>query len=152
MNFHDGSHLSSTLHCTYLPIFGFYEGGCNGDFNKQGHVSAASVAAAVISHLGWSDAPGGPVDLRWVQGRGLAAASAVCVHSRVCLFQILVETRKTKKTSSLQRRMFVSEQQIHIYHYAKPSLNKIYLFLRSLAAGEQQRRKADIYMQISKKK
>lgn len=26
MNFHDGSHLSSTLHCTYLPIFGFYEG------------------------------------------------------------------------------------------------------------------------------
>lgn len=41
------------LHCTYLPIFGFYEGGCSSDFNKQGHVSAASVAAVVISHLGW---------------------------------------------------------------------------------------------------
>lgn len=25
MNFHDGSHSSSTLHCTYWPIFGFYE-------------------------------------------------------------------------------------------------------------------------------
>lgn len=25
MNCHDGSHSSSMLHCTYLPIFGFYE-------------------------------------------------------------------------------------------------------------------------------
>lgn len=35
----------------------------------------------------------------------------MCFYSRFLLRQ---------KTSSLQRRMFVSEQQIHIYHYAKP--------------------------------
>lgn len=53
MNFHDGSHSSLTLHCTYLPIFVLLRGACNSDFNKQGHVTAASVAAAVISHLSW---------------------------------------------------------------------------------------------------